>query len=307
MSEIIGNYVVGLILPFGIPLPDDEYHVQINEKLYKCRLRAIPNPEFPWEATEKAYVNVVYDRRGRQYFTSAWVILPIECKGTDNVFIAQPDGTVSEVIGNVRVKDKRVEQAVSVVNQLINVYRYTSKEFHIPNIAYMDIKYHLGLADKEKGRISYDKDIHDPDFSKLPRFKFNEAQWEMGKQVKQFLENNQEIPITDELMLKAKEFFLWEDYRFALLCSVVGLESVVNQFLEKRFSQKKLHSKAVEHLLGAEGISFRTKIDVISEELEQMNKENIKDELSECKDAIVLRNDIAHGKQPRNPLTLNNF
>lgn len=309
MSEKLGYHAVGLELPFGITLPDGEYKVQFREKQYRCIFRAISNPHFPWQPGGSAEISVPYDKRGAMFHTLVWIVLPQECFSDEDFSRNRNDGTQSELLDHLTLRDKRVEEAISVLNHIINVYRYCTQEFHIPNVAYLDVSYKFGFADDETGCIHYARDIREPDAMQIPRLSFSQRILAIGRKIQETLEVAFTVPIIDDLLLRAKEFFLWEDYKFALLCGVMALESALTQLMQISLEKVGIHEKAIDYMVGESGIGipFKDRLDVMSHFLSAHGKKPLDAEsLAQCKQAISYRNNIVHGKKLKDNLTLKN-
>lgn len=308
MSEKLGYHAVRLELPFGITLPDGEYKVQFRKKQYRCIFRAIPNPHFPWQPRGSAEISVLYDRRGAMFHTLVWIVLPQECFSDEDFSRNRNDGTQPELL-EPTLRDKRVEEAIAVLNHIINVYRYCTQEFHIPNVVYLDVSYKFGFADGETGSIHYAKDIREPDTTKILRLPFSQRVLAVAQKIQETLEVPFTVPIIDDLLLRAKEFFLWEDYKFALLCGVMALESVLTQLMQISFEKVGIHEKAIGYMVGESGIGipFKDRLDVMSHFLSDHGKKPLDAEfLAQCKQAISYRNNIVHGKELKGNLTLKN-
>lgn len=308
MSEKLGYHAVELELPFGITLPDGEYKVQFREKQYRCIFRAIPNLHFPWQSSDNGEISLVYDRRGGMFHTQVWIVLSQEFFSDEDFIRNRNDGTQPELL-EPTLRDKRVEEAIAVLNHIINVYRYCTQEFHLPNVAYLDVSYKFGFADDETGRIHYAKDVREPDTSQIPRLSFSQRILAMSRKIQGTLEVPFTVPIIDDLLLRAKEFFLWEDYKFSLLCGVMALESALTQLIQISLEKVGIHEIAIGYMVGESGIGipFKDRLDVISHFLSAHGKKPLDAEaLEQCKKAISYRNNIVHGKELKDNLTLKN-
>ena len=100
-------------------------------------------------------------------------------------------------------------------------------------------------------------------------------------------------PIYLTLLSNSKRHFYYQNYQYAILESVIALETVIYRFLESKYREKGVSDSKIKQFLSDAGLTNEISV-VILPFIPNENQVELAKLISKCKGAITLRNKIAH-------------
>ncbi|MGB2841531.1 MAG: hypothetical protein WBC40_03495 [Halobacteriota archaeon] len=151
---------------------------------------------------------------------------------------------------------KYFDTALKIINRLIDVYRYVTKEYHIKKIteedvmAYsiniigpIDITGPRSLGYFQNGVIPLREDISPKEHL----------------EIKRLLKDNEQIPISDLLLLDAKNFIRLGDYRRTIIESIIAIEPCIEKFVGQKLAERGVSKKHREDFFNNVTLSSQIK------------------------------------------------
>jgi hypothetical protein len=183
---------------------------------------------------------------------------------------------------------------IEIVNQILDKYRNITNYYYIPNFSLSDINdyafYIKGIGSTRgfKFQNSFSK------YFKYEKMKPEEYTEDFIKSLKGELD----IDIRNQFIVRAKGHFYHSNLNYALIESVLALETASVKFIEYKFKEKKLSKKLIDK-------NIRGLTDQITQTipglLDEEQKKIFTPLMNKCKKAIEVRNGIAHrGKRLNN-------
>jgi hypothetical protein len=132
--------------------------------------------------------------------------------------------------------------AIEIINRLIDVYRYVTKEYHVRRITAKDIMaYSCSRSDKADFIYGYSASGIVPireDFSETEHL-----------EIKRLLKNNEQIPICDLMLLDAENFLELRDYRRTVIESIIAIEPWIEKFVEYKLAERRVSNIHIKDFL----------------------------------------------------------
>ncbi len=168
-------------------------------------------------------VELMYDRVGRVSFTRVYVRFPHET--------ASVDGENLRTIAH------------KAINRLLDVYRVSTKEFHIGHIPLHE----LGATDTSHGVYT---EADDGSLTEIHSFQLDMGLGltlarigDIDDQAKSDLAYERPLPLVDLLMLNAKRSLLFEDFRIAVVEAETAFELAIDNLLRAYYLSEKAHTR----------------------------------------------------------------
>ncbi|MFP6593580.1 MAG: hypothetical protein VB860_01215 [Dehalococcoidia bacterium] len=199
---------------------------------YECRLTLqesstpfLRGPGFG----EMSGVEMRHDRRGLTRASDVQIHLP------GPLLEVEADDMRSEGIEGSDPSANVLDQALTVINKFVDSYRFLSDEFHVRRILTSD------LTGMWSVQIDWFKDGRYVVSSASGNFRSgmtlarNPAPIKFQNELAQWL-NNTETPLHGLLLLNAKDYVEYGDYRMAVVDPRTSLEMMVDEILNQNFS-----------------------------------------------------------------------
>lgn len=305
--DSVESTLVEFRLPFFLSVSEEDwYEVELEKRTSRICFSHYHRPELKeifeidHHFDDNFLFHVPYDKYGTYMYSQANIEIP--------GFIS--NDTKSRAL-DINVPEETSERnflkelSILIVNKFIDTFRYYSKEFHLQRIAYADVpdyKYSYKLKDGTiEGQYLM---FFTPGIGGLTISSKNEYRYASKfvlNEVQQALTSNIEFKPSEIFLLNAKDGLVREDWRKAVLESVIALESAVYNFISGRLEKAGVSKSKRNEFLKDCGIA--TSIDILLKIL-LSDEETISDDLvQKCKSAINIRNKIVHNSLndvPRN-------
>ena len=277
--------IVSFEIPFSIPVPDGIYAVLFQDSVVEISVKRQQVSRFAGlEVKGKFQLN--NDKYGRTSYDFLEMKFPYKLS-----FQEKRDPPILVKEGAPRVKDK--ELVINCLNRFIEIVKYCTDEFWVEPIRYQDIiSYEVSYWDgKDRYTMitySLDRGIGEIGVFKTP-FKVESRALQS---INERLLSNEELEKEKIFRLNAKDAFIQENYKLAIIESVIALEMVLYEFIRLKGEQLDIGKKQIESFIIQVGVYAG--IDVVLKILIQDPIEEMQDTISVCKGAITIRNKIMH-------------
>jgi len=289
--EEIGKLVVNVKLPFGIPIVPGRYKVHFASKDYIFYIRRYDEDKSGWQVSGTGSVETPFDKWGRDYKSDIAIIFPERVFSDEYWGDKKHDVKTSPIFDGELFKDSRLEKAVQVINRVIEVCRHFSRRYHLSTISYIDILDYDFWVEKD-GKFLKDPKIKTIFKGPIKITAGNSDYEKVHQKIINALENGEQIDICQNLLLRAKEFFINESYPFALLESVIALEITMSNFIRLKTTRIGIKEERVDEFI--KGVSCKDRIDIVLKMLTEGLPQIDENVLGKCKGAITLRNKVVH-------------
>jgi hypothetical protein len=135
---------------------------------------------------------------------------------------------------------KQFEIALKIINRLIEVYRYVTKEYHIKGITTEDV---MAFSISIIGQIDITGPISLGYYPNRVVPLREDISPEKHIEIKKLLKDNEPIPISDLLLLDAKHFMKIGDYRRTVIGVIVAIEPCIKTFSNQKLAKIKVSKK----------------------------------------------------------------
>jgi len=123
--------------------------------------------------------------------------------------------------------------ALKIINRLSDVYRYVTKEYHIKRITEKDVMgYTSSISGSSGFHYCYSTSGIIPTREDISQDKHRE--------IKRLLKDNEQIPISDLLLLDALYFMELGDYRRTIIESMIAIEPWIEKFVGKKLAEREV-------------------------------------------------------------------
>ncbi|MBK5133814.1 MAG: hypothetical protein KGD70_15455 [Candidatus Lokiarchaeota archaeon] len=287
MSLIIPNncHTVFIFnLPFPIPVPDGIYEVKIGIKIAKIAIKRIQRNKTGNIQSNNNF-QIKFDKYGKSSYSSVNVRLPWIVNFEEKGRIIQ---------SNTQPNNKAKEQVLRFLNRFIETSRYVTEEFWVEPARYQDLvsykafyydgknKYPTKLSEIDSKSNEIGIKIDHP-------FKLSD---EKLSQLNNSLKNEIELDPSKIFLMNSKNACLQEDFRLAIIQSVIALEIILYQFIKCQGEKLKIPAKTLNSSIKEIGLTgnILPLLKMLTIDQEQIDIEIIRD----CKGAIKIRNKIIH-------------
>lgn len=188
----------------------------------------------------------------------------------------------SKVFSN---SDEAETFALKLVNDFIRRYRYYHKgAIHLVPLIKEDL-FEFNILTNGKGRMSVS-------FAGGMTIVSPLLNYEISTKVEQSIVNKEEIPLWEELLLKAEQYLYQAEYRHSILESITALELVTSDFIRIKCRQKAISKKDADSYIERVGLTGSIKVTIKL----LLNKVKLPEEkvFQKCKASITARNHIVH-------------
>lgn len=116
---------------------------------------------------------------------------------------------------------------------------------------------------------------------------------EISNKIEQSITDQREIPLWEELMMNAEQYYYQADFRHSILESIIALELVISEFIRKKCQELGIgNMKKVEEYI--HDVGLRGNIEVTLRLLLGSIKLPSEDIMHKCRVSIGIRNKIVH-------------
>jgi DNA-directed RNA polymerase subunit RPC12/RpoP len=305
--------ILRFILPFSLlKLSDGFYEMKDCDNKYKISIKKYNRTkETAKELTgwvPDGKIEIISDRFGRFSYSDVEVVIPFRIdenmfdyvcttcktyvmKSTDTCPICGSKFSLEK--GRVRPRSKAKENAIEIINKLIDKYRLSFKDYSIEHIIYNDIiAYNIEYKSKDGMKAQWDES-----FSLIfGSFLTTGDLIAKPEEIKIFHESlsNPEIDTTlrDYLIASSENRIHSEEYHLAILESVIALEITLSKYILKETEKLGVSKQSAKNFIREVGLY--TNIDAVLKILTK-GKEQLDDLIYiGCSEAINKRNDIVH-------------
>jgi len=276
------------IIPYAIPVPDGLYRVKIGKHTAEISLRRVQNIQIMRAYNVRANsLQFPFDKYGK----SAKSFIEIEIPFKINLM---ERGRQSLLLGDSPPKSKEKELVLPFLNRFIETIRYVTQEYWIEPIRYQDItEYKVSYWDGTKVLCEVDSGfslgIGGVIVGSGHPFVLND---EKMLELKNYLENEYTLDISNILLLNSKDACLQEDFRLATIEAVTALEIVLYRFFRKQSKKLGIPDERLNEFIVNVGLTgnINVVLKMLTKDMEQIDDETI----PTCTGAITARNKILH-------------
>jgi len=282
------NTVISFKTPYAIPIPDGVYKIKWNDTIVELLVRRLQKRAVgSMVLSDGQFAQLPFDKYGQSAISEIRIKIPYKIDTSEL-------GKSSLLFGKDETifSDKKI--ALNILNKLIEKVRYTTDEFWIEPIRYQDfsqydVTYYVGkkryltkkmLIDTGKGPLNI-----------VTENPFN-MEDEKRQELIKVLESDIEYDISKIFLLNAKDACVLEDYRLALIESVIALEITLSNFIRERGRVLGISKDRLEEFIVRVGLTGNFTVVL------KMLLPGVKlpeDEIyEECTGAITIRNKIIH-------------
>lgn len=288
MSIIIPNTshtVFMFNLPFPIPVPDGIYEVKNGLKIAEIAIKQIQRKPKNLQSSDNFQSS--FDKYGESSYSSINIRLPwivnFEKKGRKQI-----------LQGDMQLHDKAKEQVLRFLNRFIETSRYVTEKYWLGPARYQDLLSYKAVYYDGKTQYPIKPSPTDSKPNEIKSkidhpFKLDEKKY---GQLINSLKNESELDLSKIFIMNAKNSCLHEDFRNAIIQSVIALEIVLYEFIKFQGEKMKIPTKTLSSSIkeiGLTGNIFAI-LKILTVDHKQIDPEIIQD----CKGAIKIRNKILH-------------
>ena len=273
-------------LPFPIPVPDGIYEVKIGTKIAQIAIKRIQRIQTK-NNQSNSNSQIKFDKYGKSSYSAVNVRLPW-------IVNFEEQGRKQIIHSSTQPYNKAKELVLRFLNRFIETSRYVTEEFWLEPARHQDLlsyetfyydgknKYPTKLSEKKSENNEIESKIDHP-------FKLNDEKLE---QLYNSLKNEIEPDPSKIFLMNSKDACLQEDFRLAIIQSVIALEIVLYQFIKQQGEKLKIPAKTLNSSIKEIGLTgnILPLLKMLTVGQEQIDTEIIRD----CKGAIKIRNKIIH-------------
>lgn len=243
--------IISFRIPYAIPLPDDVYKFKWREEITDILLHRIQRKEIGGMiVSEGQYVQLPFDKYGKSSYNAIRIKIPRKINTLE-------EGRKSLLFGRDETKFKDKEIALEILNQFIEKVRYVTGAFWMEPIRYQDFsQYTMSYWDGKKEyfttKIMLGSGVGPVKITTENPFVFEKDKLE---KLKKMLENDIEFDLSKIFLLNSKDACLKEDYRLAIIESVIALEITLYDFIRKRGEILEISRNKLEEFIVDVGLT----------------------------------------------------
>lgn len=235
-----------VITAFPYPLIWDEgtLYIRLDEEVFEVYFKRqyrregdkIPSPGWSPGITETSNVEIPHDRTARVAYTVADIRFPMRVSAEDD-----------------EQEQEEIRRWIhAVMNRLLEVYRFTTGEFHVDTIPVNELwEYEVQTwLDSDKGSPA-------PDTVEGKRFYPPLGGTQLARispipdTARRLLADGEQLPVSQVLLLNARREILLENYRLAVVEAETAFEALVDQAVSQYYRSKGAHSEEIRRKLEA--------------------------------------------------------
>ena len=223
-SETNKFIICHIALPFRIPLRETSFEIKVQNEVVSVHLQTHKSGEI--EAGNHVFD---FDRYGQITKTSVKVKFKKDRKC--NIVLTNSVALIY------------FKKSVEVINRLLKACAIYGEIYCNRKIVFKDIlNFSIFCEDKVKHIVNPFSDKSNTSFRLLENSK-------NSKEIRNFLLNGDEIPLYEELIINAKDYFLIENYRMASIEIQTGVEYSIAKYLRKVLEKKNLSEQSIQEIL----------------------------------------------------------
>lgn len=231
LPVIEGDYspIIQIDLPFCLYLQNGTYKIITGQPAESFYI----DVEKVWRSDMENEGELLWDKRGIYRHTRATIHL--SPSSWDLNKIQQWLSKVEEQ----NVIPEIISQAITCVNQLVNVYRYVTKDHYLYSISDYDIgEFRIGYYLDENKETFMERTLtftpyFPPWFSPIP---IKDKSKDIHNSLRKFLKSSEEIPFSEELLMNAKDWLERGNYRLAVMEAQTAFEVFVKEIVSLHYS-----------------------------------------------------------------------
>jgi len=279
------HYFFAFNIPYAIPINDGIYKIVIGDLVADLSIQRIQKKNIgEWIVGGNLPFQMSIDKYGLFSFSYIEIKIPIEFelfeKGRRLTFFKDVPS---------RIKDKEI--ILQFLNRFIEVVKMITEEYWIEPIRYQDIlsytvSYWDGRERYPAGYVALEQGVGDIKVI-LPSQNVNKDEISI---ISDILENEDEVDLSKLFYLNAKDAFLQEDYRLAIVEAITSFEIILYKFIKKYHVEIRV--KHIEKYIRNKGL--RKKFERILYFLKLKNNSIDDKTIKNIMKAIEHRNQILH-------------
>jgi len=284
LSEKLQSVISFQIL-YSIPIPNGQYEIKHSEEFVQIQIkRNQKNPE-GWVFGGSGSVQFPFDKYGLSANSSVSIKIPrklrMDNKGRKTLLM------------KTGPRDSSKELALSILNQFIEAVKYVTEEYWIEPIRYQDIfAYEINYWDGKnllRGQKAFlDSSGSSISLSTGPAFNLTPKKKEFLVKV---LHKELDVDPIKLLLLNSKDACIQENYKIAVIESVIALETVLSDLIMRKGQKRVISKKNLRKTIADVGLTGNLTT-VLKLLIDDYDLDPIVQE--KCKSAITLRNKIMH-------------
>ena len=274
-------------LPFPVPVPDGIYEVKIGAKIAKIAIKRIQRMKTENIQSNKNF-QIKFDKYGKSSYSAVNVRLPW-------IVNFEEQGRKQIIHSSTQPYNKAKERVLRFLNRFIETSRYVTEEFWVEPARYQDLLsyktfYYDGKNRYPTTKLS-EKKLENNEIESKMEYPFKLNDEKLG-QLYNSLKNESELDPSKILLMNSKDACLQEDFKHAIIQSVIALEIVLYQFIKYQGEKLKIPTKTLNSSIKEIGLTgnILPLLRMLTVGQEQIDNEIIRD----CKGAIKIRNKIIH-------------
>jgi hypothetical protein len=239
-SELVKKSVIEFDLPFLINLPDDIFYVKYNDLDAEISLRRFmissPGRGIQSGVAFAPDAHIVGDRWGRLAYTKVRIVMNF------GVYIKF----------YISIHDYLLHKSAELVQQIIEVCRIFTGDHYIHNLTRADIMsyniMHIDIDGNEmpgvltgffgSGAVLATGEADSIDADKL-------------NLVKNVLKKDVKIPLEQELLSNARDYYFYGNYKMAVVEAETAFETFIHGFIAKQYRIKQKPESEIKNILDA--------------------------------------------------------
>lgn len=236
--------IVSFTLPFVI-VEEGEYEVSLNKEVIKISISLQQNTEgmknilkATFSSTGGGRASLTSDPHGIANYTNVKI---------EFSFLYKPEEFAESLKIGTIPRNKLKQQSILCLNRLVDVVRWSTSQYWIPRVRERDILAFEYIRVDETGK---EKTGFSADLGSSREFGIQiRKQSDMKEQIMDYLENEKEIPLDQNLLLDAINYYVMGSFNEAVIIANTALEVLVaNHIFEKLLSGGLSYDDADEKL-----------------------------------------------------------
>lgn len=281
--------IVSFTLPYAIPVDDGVYKVRVGKDIAEIWLRRVQVVKFKGgeEFHGKGFAQLRYDKYGRSSFSFIEIKIP-------NKLDIWEKGRKPLILEDVPQRWKSKEIVLRFLNRFIETVRYVTGVHWVEPARYQDIfslkmSYWDGNRHYPAGALVYDNGVGGIVLGKGNPF---HLETEKSVELRRILEDGSSLDSSRVFLLNSKDACVQEDFRLAIIESVVALETVLYKFIRMQGEKLTISPEELDHFITEVGLTGNISVvlKMLTKDIEQIDEDTIR----KCKGAIKIRNKILH-------------
>ena len=241
-SELIQRSILEFDLPFLINLPDDHYYVKYAGLDVEVRLRHVPVSS-PGRGLQPGVAfspdaHIIGDRWGRLAYTKLNIVFNHEIY----------------VKFHILIHTYLLQKSVELVRRILEVCRIVTGDHYIHDITGADIMtYNISHYDLNGNKMPGDLTGFLGSGVTLTTGGADNISADKLDVIKDMLEKDTKIPLNQELLLNAGDYYFYGNYKVAVIEAETAFEIFIHEFVSKHYRSKHKPENDIKNILEQTG------------------------------------------------------